>query len=105
MIEDASHIARMFLHGGRAFACRRVTVAAQVGQDKLVARCQCLGGRQPEFMMHRKRMKKNYGRAGSHDLVRDVRVTALDVNHRADLTLETPNRKEARNDGEERLWI
>jgi hypothetical protein len=109
VIEDMSNIAGMFLHGRRAFTYRTVTVTAQVGKDKLVARRQRLGGRQPELMMHRKRMKKNYGRAGSQDLVRDVRVTALDMNHRADLTLEILNRKDANDDRKEegrkeKLW-
>ncbi len=81
MVEDASKIGRMLFHGGGTFARTGVAVAAQVGEDELIARCQSLRRWEPKLMMHRKRMKEDDRRAGSKGFVSDLSVAAFNVDH------------------------
>src|SRR6266851_4808072 len=91
----AGKIRRMLLHGGRAFACAGVAVTAEVRKDHLIAGNQRLGCRDPQFMISRERVQKDDRRARRSELVRDIGIAALDVNHLGDSkTKKILNRKE-----------
>ena len=70
----SQQIARVLLHGGGSVAHLGFTVPAQVGQDEPIARREHLGNREPEFMMDRTGMQKNYSRAVANGPIDDLGI-------------------------------
>ncbi len=60
IVHHAGDVGGMFLHRGRTFANLGFAVPAQIGHDESIARRQRVGDRQPEFMVHGKRMQQDH---------------------------------------------
>jgi hypothetical protein len=77
IVHNASYISGVLGHGGGTLADARLAVAAKVEKDGSVARGKNIRDRQPEFMIYRKGMKKNYGMSVTQNAVGNLRVSAF----------------------------